>query len=215
MMTARLGATLLVLSLGAVPAATLAQGIPDHIPDTPGESPADREKDRLEERYRGLLSRFYTAGSVDLAPLTRDGLGYQANINVGMNVGGGDAVFLAFAARDVPLQLTEDPVRPGRQPEGYVAVGYMLRGTRLLGPSRLAQRSALNVSVGVLSGAVSALAFEVAPTYDILVRDSWSVPAGVKLSVATVRGEEASVTRSFVGLSLGVRWQWARRDRLE
>jgi hypothetical protein len=206
---------LLVLA-GAVPA--VAQGIPDNIPDEPGQSLVDRERERMEERYRGFLSRFYTMGSLDLDPVTRDLLGYQATVNVGMAVWGYDAVHLTVSARSLPVraEITSDPIEPGRRVETYFGAGYALNGTRILGEeSPLGRRSNLNLGVGVLTGEVSALAFEVAPTYDLIVRNGWAVPVGVKVNVATIGSDAGSVTRTFAGLSVGVRWWWMRREQLE
>ena len=69
--------------------------------------------------------------------------------------------------------------------------------------------------MGVIHSEVEALAFEIAPTYDLLQRDAWSFPIGVKLNVAMVGNSEASVTRTFLAVNLGIRWHWMHRDRLE
>lgn len=206
---------LLALAVGA-PRPGTAQEIPDNIPDTPGESPADRAQERLEERFRGFLSRVYTAGSFDLSPI--GGFGYQGRFSVGLDVGTGDAVFLSASGRDLPAraELSPEPIGPGRRTETYFGAGLALRGTRLLGEeSSLGRRTALNVGVGVLTGETSVLAFEVTPTYDLLARSSWAVPVGATLNVATFGSDMASVTRAFLGLSLGVRWYWGERERLE
>lgn len=211
-------ATLLmpVALAGAVPA--LAQGIPDNIPDEPGESLVDRERERMEERYRGFLSRFFTMGTLELDPVTQSRLGYQGTVSLGLDVWNDDAVYLAVSARNLPVraEVTSDPIEPGRRVEQYYGAGYALSGTRILGhESPLGRRSNLNLGVGVLTGEVSVLAFEVAPTYDLMVRDGWAVPMGIKLNVATFGSDAGSVTRTFAGLSVGVRWRWLRRERLE
>lgn len=212
----RLVPVLLLVALGATSSPGLGQAIPDNIPDEPGESLVDREKKRLEERFRGTLSRFFSGGGFDVAPLAAEGLGYQANVNVGMYLPGGDALLLAVAARDVPARLGSEIPDPGRRwTEWYYSVGYELSATRLLGPTPFAQRSAIGLGVGVLSGEVSVLALDLGPTYDVIQRDSWSVPVGVRLNVAMVGSRDIAVTRAFLGVSLGVRWHWARRDKLE
>lgn len=206
----------LALSAGAVPA--LAQGIPDNIPDEPGESLVDRERERMEERYRGFLSRFFTMGTLELDPVTRRGIGYQGTVSLGMDVWKSDAVYLTVSARDLPVraEVTSDPIEPGRRVEQYFGAGYALSGARILGEeSPLGRRSNLHLGVGVLTGEVSVLAFEVGPTYDLIARDGWAVPMGVKLNVATFGNDAGSVTRAFAGLSVGVRWRWLRRERLE
>lgn len=212
----RLVPVLLLFALGATSTPGTAQAIPDNIPDEPGESLVDREKKRLEERFRGTLSRFFSGGGLDVAPFAAEGLGYQANVNVGMDLPGGDAILLALAARGVPGRLGSEIPRPGLgETAWYYGVGYELSATRLLGPTPLAQRSAIGFGVGVLRGDVSVLALEVGPTYDVLVRNSWSMPVGIRLSVATVGDQDVATTRAFLGINLGVRWHWARRDKLE
>lgn len=216
---------LLILGFGAVSTPAIAQGIPDNIPDKPGESLVDRERERMEERYRSTLSRFFTTFSFDMAVTpgphlhqlaTGDGFGYQANVGVGMHLESGDALLLSVGTRVIPAPTSVDATRPAyRDPQWYFGVGYEVSGTRFLGSSPTAQRSALGLGVGVLSAEVSALAFEIAPTYALLQRDAWSFPVGVKLNVATFRSTDLSVTRTFLGVNLGVRWHWMHRDRLE
>lgn len=216
MKTLTLAPILLALSMGSA-APALAQAIPDNIPDKPGESPADRERERMEERFRGFFSRFYTSVNMDLAPITAGGFAYGGTITLGMNVENGDNLFLTVSARDFPsrYEVTSDPIEPGRAPEQYVGVGYGLSGTRFFGETETGWRTALNMGVGVLSGEVSVLAFEVGPTYDLISGDAWAVPAGIKLNVATFGNDVASVTRAFLGVSLGVRWHWGQRERLD
>jgi hypothetical protein len=206
---------LVMLVLGAMAAPGVAQAIPDDIPDKPGESPADRAMERRKERYRGFLSHLYTAGSLDLAPVTASGFAYQATLNLGVSVGNGDAVFMALSVRDFPFRTTAEPIEPGRELERYVGVGLALGGTRLLGSSPVGERSALNLGMGVLTGEVPVMAFEVSPTYDLMRGHSWSVPAGIKLNVATFGREAGSVTRAFLGLSLGARLHFGQRERLD
>lgn len=213
------GPTLLLLAcLGASPAA--AQAIPDNIPDVPGESPADRAKERLEERYRGTLSRFFTGGSMDVAPITADGLSYGASASLGMRFRSGDAVYAFVSARDAavgPVQVDgEEPLPGASHSVWYLGLGYQLRAMRFVEPSPLAQRGALNFGLGVMGDdEVSTLAVDISPTYDLLQRNGWSVPAGLKLSLAAVGDRDLFVTRAFVGLTLGIQRHFGRRDRLE
>lgn len=207
---------LLILAFGAASTPAVAQGIPDNIPDLPGESLVDREKERMEERYRGTLSRFFTAGSFDVAPITGTGLGYQANASAGMYLESGDALLLAVGTRVVPAPDSLEFAQSGfHKPQWHFGVAYEVNGTRFLGSSPHARRSALGLGVGVLYSEVSALAFEIAPSYNLLQRDAWSFPAGVKLNFTVVSGPEASVGRAFLGLTFGIRWHWMHRDRLD
>lgn len=207
---------LLLLALGAASTPAVAQGIPDNIPDLPGESLVDREKERMEERYRGTLSRFFTAGTFDVAPVPSRGWGYGASVNLGMSLESGDALLLSVATRVLPAapESLDGPRRLGES-QSYFGVRYEVNGTRFLGSSPHARRSALGLGVGVLHSEVEALAFEIAPTYDLLQRDAWSFPIGVKLNLAMVSDSEVSVTRTFLAVNLGVRWHWMHRDRLD
>lgn len=215
MRTLRIASLLLLGSLAAAPIA--AQGIPDNIPDRPGESLADRNRERMVERYRGLLGRFFTDGSVAMAPL--GGPAYQLNAGVGLMLENGDAVLLAAGARAVPAD--PDGRFAGSLPNdgAWVAgVAYELSGTRVLGSSPLGWRTALGLGVGIMRGEeLTAATFEVAPTYALLVGRNWSVPVAVRFSLSTIdnRDPDARLTRAFVGLDLGVRWHWLRRDRLD
>lgn len=207
-----LNVTLLV-ALIAAPAA--AQAIPDNIPDVPGESLADRTKESFVERHRGFLSRIFTTGSFGAGPLPRDGmgLGYQTNLSLGLDLPSGDAVFLAFNNRIVPsrdrLDLDSDPWVV------YTGLGYTMSGTRFLGSSEAAQRSALSTELGVWSGEASLVALDVSPTYEILRGASWSIPAGVRVSIARISGPEGSVVHPFVGITLGAKVHFFARERLE
>ena len=207
---------ILLLAVGVVSAPAGAQEIPDNIPDLPGESPADRARERLEERYRPITSRFFLGAAVDVAPFSTGGVAYQSNLNIGMGFPGGDALMLAFSGRELPVQYGTDVPDPGQSSEWYVGVGYEMSGERLLGSSPLGRRAALGLGVGVLNGEASALAMEISPTYHVLAGSSWSVPVGVRLSMALVgTGGTETLTRMFLGFNLGVRWYWAQREKLE
>ena len=204
--------------LGALAAApATAQGIPDNIPDKPGESLADRHWDRMEERYRGLLSRFFSGGSFDVAPIA--GPVYQLELGLGYTLETGDALTLHVGGRTVPAMIGARTASPAFGDGAFFGrLGYELSGTRFFGASPLGWRSALGLGVGVLSGTdLTAALFEVAPTYALIVRDSWSVPAGLRLSLATIdnRDPDATLTRAFLGIHFGVRWHWMHRDRLD
>jgi hypothetical protein len=207
-------AALLLLLL--CPTAAAAQAVPDDIPDVPGEGPADRWRERIEERYRGTFSRFFTTGSFDMAPVTAAGAAHQTNFNLGLTFRSGDAVFAFASTRRAPADIEDGvSVLGGRKPVWYYGVGYVMSGTRLLGDSPLARRSALNLGVGVVDGDVASVAVDVAPTYDLLGGDFWSVPAGLKLSLATVRNDEIAMTNAFLGFTIGVQRKFGHRDKLE
>lgn len=203
---------LFVFGIASAPAAT--QEIPDHIPDTPGESPADRAQERLEERYRPVTSRFFLGAAMDLAPFVANGLAYQANLYLGMAFPGGDALILAVSGRQLPIQYGTDVPEPGQESERYVGVGYEMTGERLLGSTPFARRTGLGLGVGVLNGETSALAMEIAPAYNLFEGASWSVPVGVRLSLALVGTGTETLTRTFLGFNLGVRWHLAQREQL-
>lgn len=209
-----LAPTLLLLLL--CPTAAAAQAIPDNIPDVPGESPADRERERAEERYRGTLSRLFTTGSFDMAPVTGAGAAYQTNLNLGLNLRSGDAVFAFASTRGTPADIDGGiPLLGGHQSVWYYGIGYVMSGTRVLGDSPLARRSALNLGVGVVDGEVASVAVDIGPTYDLLRGDFWSLPAGIKLSLAAVRDDNASMTSAFLGFTIGVQRQFGHREKLE
>lgn len=214
MMRLQIAPTLLVLLLAAT--STAAQAIPDNIPAVPGESPADRERERAEERYRGTLSRLFTTGTFDLGPVTGAGAAYQTNLNLGLNFRSGDAVFAFASLREVPVDIDEGaPLLDSRGSVWYYGVGYVLSGVRVLGDSPLARRSALNLGVGVVHGDVASVAVDVAPTYDLLRGDFWSLPAGLKLNLTAVGNDYASMTSAFLGFTIGVQRQFGHREKLE
>lgn len=201
----------LLLTLLAAPAA--AQGIPDYIPDLPGESPADRAQERLIESHRGFLGRVFTLGSFDAAPLPGDALGYQSNLRLGLEFRNGDAVFLAMNARVLPAG--DPPVGQGG-PIWYAGLGYTMSGTRLLGSSEAAERSALSTEVGWWPGESSSLvALDVSPTYEVLRGAWWSLPVGARFSLAGIIGPDGAMLDPFVGLTAGVKLHVFARDRLE
>lgn len=203
----------LLFFLSATPA--VGQAIPDHIPDVPGESLADRERERMAERYHATLSRFFTAGGLDMAPVTGHGAAYQANGKFGMDFRSGDAVFVFFSTRW--MSVDSDPASPldGAEFQAYYGMGYRVSGQRFLGGSRFAQRTALNVGLGVMTSEVSTVAFDIEPTYDLLSGDFWTVPVGVKLGLAAVDSQDGSMTSAFLGLSVGVQWRLWHRKRLD
>ena len=206
----------LVLCMAAGPLPVSAQGIPDNIPDTPGESPADRMKDRMIERHRGFLSRLFTDATLDASPLSGHGLGYQASLTTGLDLTGGDAVFLSIATRTMPVQPdAEGLVAELGDPMVFVGAGYELNGTPFLGETPTGRRTGLRFGASVLVAEQSALALDVTPTYHALRGATWSVPVGVRVGAALFTGSGASVVRPSFGLSLGVRWHWAERERLE
>ena len=214
MKTLRIAPFLLLATLVAAPAT--GQGIPDNIPDKPGESLADRLREQMEERYRGVLGRFFSGGSFDLAPI--GGPVYQFGLGLGYTLEAGDALTFHLGGRAVPA--TTDGTAGSQLDDGAVfgRLGYELNGTRFFGPTPLGWRTALGLGVGVLRGDdLTAALFEVAPTYALIVRDSWSVPAGLRLSLATIdnRDPDARLTRAFLGFHLGVRWHWMRYGRLD
>ena len=214
MRTLCLGALVLLVAAGATTAS--AQQIPDNIPDKPGESPADRVKDRLIERHRGLLSRLFTDAMVDVSPLSGYALGYQASLNAGLDLSGGDAVFLSVATRTMPVQPDAEGLAAELGgPMAYVGAGYEVNGSRFLGQTPTGRRTDVRFSAGVLSGEVSALAVDVTPIYHLLRGASWSVPVGIRVGGALFTGGGARVLQSTIGLSVGMRWHWAERERME
>lgn len=205
----------LLLALIAAPltAPAAAQDIPDNIPDLPGESPTDRAKERLVESHRGFLSRLFTTGSFDAGPLAGNGLAYQSNFSLGLDFQSGDAVFLAISGRMLP---DRDPLSIGEEPWiVYAGLGYTARGTRFLGSSEAARRSALTTELGVWSGEASLVALDLSPTYEILRGAFWSVPAGVRFSLARISSPDGAVLHPFVGLTIGARVHFFARERLE
>lgn len=207
---------LLIASLAAA-APAAGQWLPDHIPDDSEEWLADRTRERMIERYRGVLGRFFTDGSFAMAPFA--GPAYQVNTGLGLTLDSGDAVLLNLAVRTVPFDPQGPLAENGWDEAAWiVGAGYELRGTRFLGASPLGWRTALGLGLGVMSGAdLTAVTFDVTPTYDLVVRRDWSVPVGLRLSVSTIdsRDPDASITRAFLGLHLGVRWHLVRRDKLD
>lgn len=192
------------------------QAVPTNIPDVPGESLEDRERERLAERHHALLSRFFGTGGFDMAPVTGHGAAYQGNVKVGMDFRSGDALFAFFSSRRMPVEREPGAaLLDGAAFQYYYGLGYELSGRRVLGESQLAERTGLNIGLGVLQGEVSTVAFDVEPTYDLLRGSFWTVPVGVKLALARVEGEAASVNSAFVGLSVGVQWRLWHRNRLE
>jgi hypothetical protein len=204
--------TLLLLLL--CPTAAAAQAIPDNIP-VPGESLADRQRERAEERYRGTLSRLFTSGSFDMAPVTGAGAAYQTNLSLGLNFRSGDAIFAFASTRGARADIDGGIGVLIGQSVWYYGVGYVMSGARVLGDSPLARRSALNLGVGVVDGEVASVAVDIAPTYDLLRGDFWSVPAGIKLSLAAVHDDDASMTTAFLGFTIGARLQFGHREKLE
>lgn len=204
---------LLALIAAPVAAPVAAQAIPDNIPDLPGESPADRAKERFVESHRGFLGRLFTTGSFDAGPVPGDGLAYQSNVSVGLDFRSGDAMFLAINSRMLP---DAEPLSVGDEAWiWYAGVGYTVSGTRFLGPSETARRSALTTELGVWPGEVSLVALDLSPTYEILRGAFWSVPAGVRFSLARVSGPDAAVLHPFVGLTIGAKVHLFYRDRTE
>ena len=207
---------LVLLLLSGFAAPTLAQGIPDYIPDTPGESLIDRELERMAERYRSTLSGFYSLGTMDMAPVTGEGLGYQATFNVGYRLESGDALFLSFASRDTPFRYSDEPFTPeSMQPVLFAGAGYELSGMRFFGESFLGYRSHLGMSLGLIAGDVEAVALDISPTFDVMQKHNFVVPVGIRLSVAATRVDARPIARAFLGLNVGVRYHWLSRDRLD
>jgi hypothetical protein len=216
MMMRRIAPILLVASLAVVPPAE-GQWLPDDIPGDSEEWLPDRTRERMIERYRGVLGRLFTEGSAGLSPF--GGPAYQMNTGLGLTLESGDAVLLNVAVRAIPSE-PESPLTESAWNQAALIVGggYELRGTRVFGASPLGWRTALGLGIGVMSGTdLTATTFEVTPTYDLVVRQGWSVPVGLRLSVSTLGGQDRDtyVTRPFLGLQLGVRWHLARREKLD
>ena len=198
----------------SAPPSAAAQSIPDNIPDISGESPTDRAQAQLLERHRGFLSRIFTTGSFDAGPLPREGVAYQTNLSLGLDFRGGDAVFFALNSRVLPPREPLD--FRDRRWLWYGGFGYTLSGTRFLGDTEAGQRSALTTELGVWPGETSLVALDVSPTYEILRGVDWSVPAGLRLSVARVHGlATGSVIQPFVGFTIGAKLHFFSRHRLE
>lgn len=209
--------TVAVLAILALSAPVVAQEVPDYIPDDPEESLADREQKRRVERYRHILSRFFSTGGFGVAPVTGHGFGYQASFGLGYRLRSGDAVFAAFGARTFPSRDRFDVTRSTLgAAQAHLGIGYQVSGNRLFGDSPTAHRLAVDFGAGVLIGDnASAATLEVAPTYTVIQRDGWSVPLGVRLNLVALDGDDLAFTRAFAALELGVRWQWLRRERVE
>ena len=206
----------LVLLVLSAPAA--AQAIPDRIPDKPGESPADRAQERMEERLRPTLSHFFAGGSVFLAPVTAEGVEFQETFAVGLRMTGGDALSIYLGARQFPASREPDGDSPWDRSGAWLGgATYEMSALRLLAPSEFARRASLSFGVGLLEGEeVSALMLDVMPTWHLLESGAWSLPVGVRFSLAALdTGAEALTTRAFVGLGLGLRHYFGQRERLE
>ena len=211
-------ALLVVLSLISLTGSPLAgQAIPEWIPDEPGESPADRAQERLKERFRGTISRFFTTGGFDLSPFAADGSTYQANVSLGMTFSSGDAVFLFASSRELVGDRSGVESNLHRSATAwYGGLGYEISALRFFQPSGLARRSSLNVGAGLIKvGELEGGVLEVAPTYRLIEGRSWSLPMGLKLSLAALGSETGTVTTdAFVGLSLGIRHHFGERQKL-
>lgn len=212
----RIAPILLVASLAAA-APAAGQWLPDHIPDDSEEWLADRTRERMIERYRGVLGRFFTEGTFAMAPF--GGPTYQANAGLGMTLESGDAVALNVAVRAASLNSSAPPGdNDWSEAAVIVGAGYEVSGSRVFGASPVGWRSALGFGLGVMSGTDFTVAtFDVKPTYDLLVRQDWSVPVGLRISVSSIDAgdRDAFLTRPFVGFHLGVRRHLARRGKLD
>jgi hypothetical protein len=202
-----------VLTVGA--ASVAAQAVPDNIPDLPGESPADRAQERMKERYRGVLSRFYTIGYADLAPINANGFAYGADFQFGYQFRSGDALFLTTATRSLPFERDDRGLPEGRATLLMLGGGFDISGTRVFGDSPAAQRAGLGVGVSAVWADVRSTAFDLHPTYAVLQGRSWSLPVGVKLSYAFFHGPDAHLSKPFVGITLGVKHRFGQRERME
>lgn len=203
---------LLLIVLSAAPIA--AQAVPDNIPDVPGESPADRAQERMKERYRGILSRFYATGYMDLAPITANGFAYGADFEVGYQFRSGDALFLTTATRALPFERDEG-LPSGRATLLMLGGGYDISGARFFGDSPAAQRAGLAVGMSAVWAEVTSVAVDVNPTYAVFEGHKWSMPVGVKLSYMFFHGPDADLSRPFVGMTVGVKHHFGRRERME
>ena len=204
----------LLLLAGA--ATAMAQDIPDWIPTDPTESLGDRERARFEERHRGTISRFSAMGSLGLAPPERHGLAYQLNINANLHFRNGEALFLFLSAQDRPSTVdTQTSLPHMREQVQSAGIGYQVSAMRFLGASDLGRRGALNLGLGMMAGEGTALALEIEPTYDILAGAFWSVPLGLKLSLATFKSPDARLRWAFLTVSLGIQHHFGYRQRLE
>ena len=204
---------LIIVALGAAPGA--AQAVPDDIPDLPGESPADRAQERMKERYRGVLSRLYTVGYMDLAPISSNGFAYGADFEFGYEFRSGDALFLSTATRSLPFERDGRGLPSGRATLLMLGGGYDINGTRFFGDSPAAQRAGLALGMSAVWADVRSLAVDVNPTYAVFQGRSWSMPVGAKVSYTFFHGEDAYLSKPFLGVTLGVKRHFGQRERME
>ena len=191
--------TLLLLAALAVPAAAHAQAIPDDIPDGPNRSPRDRQRARFEERYHSTLSRLFVASHVATGAAVGGAAGtfaVETRVEGGLYVGRGGAVYASLGVRG-PLGalLADDDALTATYATGV--------GVRL----PLDRRLSVAIGASAQRGGASTGAVEVSPQLRLPVGTFWTVPLGLRLTVAGAGGQ----ARAFVGFSVGAEISASRR----
>jgi len=196
------------------PTAAAAQGIPVNIPDTPSESPVDRERQKREERHHSKFSRiFLTTSVIASSALNHSALVFDTILEGGVQLNGGDALYLFVGARNAPaLGVDGSPQIAGGDASQLVALGYEL-GLARFSSHPVVARSAVGFTMGGWFGDSRMISLDVSPRYIVRTNPYWSFPVGIKISTAFARG--AGVPLTLVGLSMGVRRHFGQRESLE
>lgn len=179
----------------------------------PNPSVADDTNRMLAERHRGLLSRFYSVGTVGAGPAVGTGdLMQMAAFEGGYQFNNGDAFAVTSSVRTA---LLRDPVFGEINPETgqgvYVGFQYVAGLGRVAPSSALARRSELGVGLSTSDyGGGGVVAAELNPRVVLPLTAFLSVPVGVQIS-QPLSGYDGA--RTFVGLSLGLRTQYVPPSR--
>lgn len=196
------------------PSTAAAQGIPVDIPDTPGESPADRERQKREERHHSKFSRLFgTTSVIASSALNQSALVFDTILEGGVQLKGGDALYLFVGARSAPALVVDgSPLIGGGDASQLVALGYEL-GLARFSAHPIVARSAIGLTMGGWFGDTSMLSLDVSPRYIVRGNQYWSFPVGIKISTAFAG--DVGLPLTLVGLSMGVRRHFGQRESLE
>ena len=202
----------LAIVLLAVVAAPLgAQVIPDEFP-RPDEPLADRIVRDVEERYLGILTRFYSSTDAAASPAYGDfGAAVATSLEIGYQLRSGDAVSVYSTLETEMWRPEEARVLP---------VGGALGARYVLGLGRFADDAAFeNVEVALgatrFTGFVSGTALDIAPRYAIPSGKPWRYVVGLQARHLLDESSDALPQRRwFVGPTFGVRFQYVPESRI-